>query len=149
AYPDYLDWRSRQASFDDLAASIVVGGVLTGGGDAERVFGRAVTRSFFPTLGAPFQIGGGFTADEDRPGAARAVVLSHRLWQRRYGGDHALVGRTVNYNDEVYTVVGVLTADFDLYGRANANNDFFVALGPLTLADYMRDRDSHPVRVIG
>lgn len=149
SYPDYVDWRSRQTSFDEIAASIVVGGVLTGGGDPERVFGRAVTRSFFSTLRAPFQNGRGFTADEDRPGGARAVVLSHRLWQHRYGGDPSLVGRTVTYNDEAYTVVGVLAAGFDLYGRANANNDFFVPLGPLTIADYMRDRDSHPLRVIG
>jgi len=149
AYPDYLDWRARQSSFDEMGASVIIGGVLTGGGEAERVFGRAVTRSFFTTLRAPFHIGRGFSADEDRPGGAPAVILSHGLWQRRYGADPALVGRTVTYNDEVYTVVGVLTAGFDLYGRNNANNDFFVPLGPLTTADYMRDRARHPVRVMG
>lgn len=149
SYPDYLDWRSRQTSFDDMAASLIIGGVLTGGGDAERVFGRAVTRSFFSTLRAPFHLGRGFNADEDRPGGTPAAVLSYALWQRRYGADPALVGRTVTYNDEVYTVVGVLTAGFDLYGRNNANNDFFVPLGPLTTADYMRQRERHPARVVG
>jgi predicted permease len=149
SFPDYLDWQARQRSFDGLAAWIVMGGVLTGGGDPERVFGRAVTGNFFSTLGAPLHLGRSFTADEDRPGGARAIVLGYALWQRRYGGDPAMVGRPVVYNGDSYTVVGVLPAAFDYYGRANLNNDFFLPIGHLAAQPYMRRRADHPVNVIG
>ena len=149
AYPDYLDWLARQSTFESLAASIVVGGVLTGQGDAERVFGRAVSRNFLPTLGVSPSLGRTFSVDEDRPGGVRVVILGYALWQRRYGSDPAIVGRTITYNGDPYTVVGVLPASFDYYGVANANNDFLVPLGPLSDAAYMNDRNSHPVRVIG
>ena len=122
AYPDLLDWQARQATFDSLAGSLVVGGVLTGGGAPERVFGRAVSRNFFSTLGAPLAAGRTFTEAEDRPGGDRVMVLNYGLWQRRYGGDRGIVGRAFLYNSETYTVVGVLPARFDYYGRSNANN---------------------------
>jgi len=149
AYPDYRDWSARNTTFDSMGASIVIGGVLTGGGQPERVFGRAVTASFFRTLGVPLHAGRWFTDTEDRPGGERVVVLSHALWQRRYGADPSIVGRTVNYNGDPYAVIGVLPASFDYYGVDNANNDIFLPLGHLEDNDYMKDRDSHPVRVLG
>ena len=149
AFPDFLDWRARQTTFDDMAAALIVGGVLSGdGADAERVFGRAVTREFFATLGAATLLGRTFTAEEDQPGGARAIVLSHGLWQRRYGGDSAAVGRATNYNGESYTIVGILPQAFDYYGRTNANNDIFVPLGHLRGESYMNRRDNHPVSVV-
>ncbi len=149
AYPDYLDWRAQQTVFEDLAASLVTGGVLTGGGEPERVFGRRASASFFTTLGVAPHVGRVFNEAEDRLGGARVVVLSHALWQRRYGGDPQLIGRAVNYNGESYTVVGVLPANFDYYGQANANNDLFLPLGQMTGEPYMQKRDSHPnLRVV-
>ena len=150
AFPDFLDWRARQSSFEDLAATLIIGGVLSGDGrDAERVFGRAVTRQFFATLGAPLQHGRTFTAEEDQPGGARVIVFSHAVWQRRYGGAPDIVGRAANYNGESYTIIGILPKTFDFYGRTNANNDIFVPLGQLGTQVYMRTRDNHPVSVIG
>lgn len=93
SYPDFLDFRARQTTFEDLAVSMVIGGILTGGGEAERVFGRAVSREFFATLGSGFEIGRTFSTQEDRPGGERAVVLNHALWQRRYHGDRGVLGR--------------------------------------------------------
>ena len=148
AFPDFLDWQVRQRAFESMAAWLPIGGVLTGGGEPERVFGRAVTRSFFPTLGVPFHLGRPFSADEDRPGGGRAIVLNYGLWQRRYAGDTAVVGRTVNYNGDPYTIVGVLPAGFDYYGRANLNNDVFLPLGHLADQPYMKNRESHPGRVL-
>src|SRR5919202_5057569 len=71
AYPDYLDWRARQGVFENMAARMPAGGVLTGGGEPERVTGRLVTASFFETLGVRPAAGRFFAGDEDRPGGAR------------------------------------------------------------------------------
>ena len=120
AFPDFLDWQARQTTFDGMAAALIIGGVLSGDADAERVFGRAVTRNFFATLGTGMLLGRPFTAEEDQPGGARVIVLSHGLWQRRYHGDAAVIGRATSYNGESHTIVGVLPATFDFYGRTNA-----------------------------
>jgi putative ABC transport system permease protein len=148
AYPTYLDWRARQTVFKDLAARYPAGGVLTGGGEPERVFGRMVTASFFPTLGVKPHLGRFFNEDEDKPGAAAVIVLGYGLWQRRFGGDPNLIGKTVSYNSESWTVVGVAPADFDFYGQNNLSNDFFIPLGRRYADwDFMRDRRSHTVWV--
>jgi putative ABC transport system permease protein len=148
AYPDYLDWQARQTVFDDLAARMPAGGILTGDGEPERITGRLVTASFFPTLGVQPQIGRFFNAAEDQPNAERVIVISYGLWQRRYGGDETVIGRGVRYNGESWTVIGVMPANFDFYGTANANNDFFMPLGRLTDQAYMHDRHSHTVWVM-
>jgi len=149
SYPDFLDWRARQRSFSDLAAVIPTGGVITGDGDAERVFGRAVSREFFRTLGIALAAGRAFSAEEDRPDGDRAMILSDSLWRRRFGADPGAVGRPVRYNGEPYTIVGVLPPDFDFYGTGNVNNDVFVPIGLLSAAPYMQKRENHLVSVIG
>src|SRR5262245_44025692 len=65
AYPDYLDWKAQQSVFENLTAYMVAGGILTGGGDPERVFGRWVSASFFATLGVSPKFGRAFTEAED------------------------------------------------------------------------------------
>ncbi len=144
SYPDFLDWSAHQTAFEDLAASMVIGGVLTGGAEAERAFGRAVSPGFFATLGSSFEIGRTFSAAEDRPGGERAIILNYALWQRRYHGDRSVLGRTVAYNGEPYTIIGVLPATFDYYGSTNANNDIFLALGRQADRPYLQKRDSRP-----
>lgn len=144
SYPDFLDWRARQSTFEHLAVSMVIGGVLTSGGEAERVFGRAVSAEFFATLGTGFQIGRTFSTAEDRPGGERALILGHALWQRHFHGNPDVLGRPVMYNGEPYTIVGVLPAGFDYYGTTNVNNDIFLALGRQADRPYMHKRDSHP-----
>lgn len=74
----------------------------------------AVTPNYFSIFGAAPQLGRGFLAGEDQPGHDREVVLSHRLWARRYGSDPAIVGRTIRFNRENYTVIGVMGEDFRL-----------------------------------
>ncbi|HKP85379.1 MAG TPA: ABC transporter permease [Blastocatellia bacterium] len=147
AYPNYLDWRAEQTVFEDMAARLPAGGVLTGDGEPERVIGRWVTASFFPTLGIKPEVGRFFNEDEDRPGADRVIVLSYGLWQRHFGGDSDLIGKTIFYNGEGWTVVGVMPKGFDFYGQVNLNNDFFIPLGRQADQSYMRDRNSHPVFV--
>ncbi|MCA1624985.1 MAG: ABC transporter permease [Acidobacteria bacterium] len=147
AFPNYLDWRAQQTVFENMAARMPAGGVLTGDGEAERITGRWVTASFFPTLGVRPQVGRFFSDEEDRPGAERVIVLNNGLWQRRFGGDPQVVGRVLQYNSERWTIIGVMPAAFDFYGQYNLNNDFFIPLGRLADQEFMRDRSSHPVEV--
>ena len=147
AYPNYRDWRVRQAVFENMAARMQAGGVLTGDGGPERVIGHWVTASFFPTLGIQPHVGRFFTEEEDQLAAERVIVLSHALWQRRFGGDPQAIGRPLQYNGDSWTIVGVMPIEFDFYGRNNISNDFFIPLGRLANQEYMRDRDSHSLRV--
>src|SRR5207302_9747137 len=128
SYPDYLDWRAEQRVFVDLAARFPAGGIITGIGEPERVFGRYVTASFFSTLRIQPQIGRFFTEDEDKAAAAHVLVISDSLWRRRFNADPTIIGRAINFNGASWTVVGVLPANYDFYGRSNGNNDLFLPM---------------------
>jgi putative ABC transport system permease protein len=147
AFPNYLDWRAGQNVFEEMAARLPAGGVLTGDGEPERVTGRFVTAGFFRTLGVRPAAGRFFTEEEDRPGGARLLVLSHGLWLRRYGGDPEVVGREVWYNGVSWTIAGVMPPRFDFYGENSLNNQFFIPLGHLSDEQFMRDRNSHALMV--
>jgi putative ABC transport system permease protein len=108
---NYLDWRDRARSFSGLAAFTWTGITLTGG-TPEHVEGRAVTPEFFSVLRVDPAIGRTFTAEESAPGATKVVVLSHGLWQRRFGGDSSIVGRTIAVAGGDVRVVGVMPASF-------------------------------------
>lgn len=144
-YENYLDWRAQQRSFTDMGARLPAGGVITGDGEAERVYGRFVSASFFPTLGVQPRLGRAFTPDEDRIGAARVMVISDDLWRRHFGADREIIGKTIQYNAAPWTIIGVLPPDFDFYGKHDENNDIFTPLGQLEMKD-SRGR-GYPVRI--
>jgi len=149
SYRDYLDWRSEQRVFVDLAARFPAGGIIIGIGEPERVFGRYVTASFFSTLGIQPQIGRFFGEDEDKAGAAHVLVISDALWRRSFNADPAVIGRAINFNGAIWTVIGVLPANFDFYGRSNGNNDMFLPIiGTFGKESFVNDRASHPCAVI-
>ena len=114
---NFLDLREASHSFSDLAAYFAFYGVgdskLTGAGEPERLSGVPVSENFFPLLGVQPELGRGFNADEAKWNGPKAVLLSHSLWERRFGSDPAIVGRPLTLNDEPTTVVGVLPASFD------------------------------------
>jgi putative ABC transport system permease protein len=85
---------------------------LTGGSRPEQVSGIHVTEGYFRVYGAPVALGRTFTPQEDSPHGGRVVVLSYGLWQRRFGGDSAIVGRSISLGNEPYTVVGVVGKGF-------------------------------------
>src|SRR5262249_35140182 len=105
---NYLDWKSASTVFDALAAA--TGSPMTLSGVDEPVVLRAarVSASYFDIYRVPPAIGRTFAADEDQPGKERVVVLSHRLWMSRFGGDATLVGRTITLDGDLYTVIGVM-----------------------------------------
>jgi putative ABC transport system permease protein len=149
SYPDYLDCRSEQRVFVDLAARFPAGGIIIGIGEPERVFGRYVTASFFSTLGIQPEIGRFFGEDEDKAGAAHVLVISDALWRRCFNADPAVIGRAINFNGASWTVIGVLPANFDFYGRNNGNNDLFLPMiGTFGKESFVNDRSSHPCQVI-
>src|SRR5262249_26706534 len=107
SYPDFLDWRQNQ-SFEALAAYSGGGVTLTGRGAPERIQGARVSADFFKALGVEPILGRAFQPGEDSPGAANVVLLSYGFWQRRFGGDAAIVGQSLTLNGSPYTVIGVL-----------------------------------------
>src|SRR5579864_4192648 len=85
---------------------------LTGGSRPEQVNGIHVTEGYFRVYGAPLIVGRTFTAQEDLPHGGNVVVLGYIVWQRRFGGDRAIVGKSISLGNEAYTVVGVIGKDF-------------------------------------
>jgi predicted permease len=85
---------------------------LTGAGEPELLEGVRASAGFFPSLGVAPALGRTFTPDEDRPGNERVVILSHQLWQSRFGGDQGILGRAAELNSDVYTIVGVMPSGF-------------------------------------
>jgi putative ABC transport system permease protein len=112
-----LDLKAQNRSFSDIAGYYAFSGVgdnkLTGSGEPERLTGVLVSENFFPLLGVHPQLGRLFTAEECRWNGPRAVLLSHRFWERRFVSDPGIVGRTLTLSDMPVTVVGVLPASFD------------------------------------
>lgn len=113
---DYADWRQQNASFSEMGgyAPISQGFNLTGEGEAQRVLGSYMSASLLPMLGVRLPAGRYFLPEEDRAGSAPVVMLSHRLWQSKFGGDPKVIGRTITLDNQGYAVVGVLPGDFRL-----------------------------------
>ncbi|HVG21686.1 MAG TPA: ABC transporter permease [Blastocatellia bacterium] len=116
--PDFLDWRERNSSFEQVAAFSRWSTVLTGGEEPERLPTGFVSDNFFSTLRAKPILGRTFSDGDDLPGAEPVVVVSSGLWKRRFGSDAALVGQTVTLSGKSSTVIGVAPDLFnDLVGR--------------------------------
>jgi putative ABC transport system permease protein len=107
---DYLDWTRIATSFSSMAASTEITADLTGEGDPEKLLMAAVSTPFFDVFGVRPLLGRSFEAGEDVVGRNRVVILSHGIWQERFGGDAAAVGRAITLNGLPYRVVGVLPA---------------------------------------
>ncbi|HUE84476.1 MAG TPA: ABC transporter permease [Vicinamibacterales bacterium] len=112
SYPDLLDLRAAE-SFEGLAGYLSRNFTLTDQDDAERVQGGSVTPDLFDVLEVEPMLGRSFLPEEAAPpGLESAVILTHGLWQRRYGGDPGIVGRGVVINDRARTVVGIMPPNF-------------------------------------
>ncbi len=109
---NYRDWKKASAVFESIGTYHGLAVNMLGAGEPLRVEGAAVSFDLFPTLGVQPLIGRLFVDTDDREGAAGTTLLSYRLWQTRYGGDPAVIGRQVRLDDEAYTVVGVMPREF-------------------------------------
>jgi predicted permease len=114
--PDFRDWAARTRSFSDM--TLYNSGITTLAGPAgpESVAGMFVTRNFFDVLGIRPMLGRSFGSDDERGEASTTVILSYGYWQRRFGGERSIIGKTVSVNGRVRTVIGVLPREAQLLG---------------------------------
>ena len=125
SYPNFLDFRQQSQSFEDMSVFRTQGYTITGGQGPERVQGQLISASLFSVLGVQPVVGRGILPEEDQPGGPLAVVISHGLWQRRFGGDPNLPGQPLNVNGKDYTIAGILPANFRFYSPV----DLFIPIG--------------------
>jgi predicted permease len=133
--PEYLDYRARTHSLSGLAAIANWGGSVAGDGPAERLTGARMSGNAFAVLGVTPAAGRLLTESDDRPDAAPVVVLSYRVWQRRFGGSASAIGQSLRINGESFVIAGVLPAQFPM---PVADLDLVTALKPE--ADPLRHR---------
>src|SRR5262245_4070633 len=113
SYPTYADFRDKNEVLDGMAAYRFAPMSLSQNGNNQRVWGYLVTGNYFDVLGVRAFRGRMFTQEEDRaPGAIPVVVVSYGSWQRRFGSDPQLVGKTITLNNYKFTVVGIAPPDF-------------------------------------
>ncbi len=116
--PDFADWRAQNRVFSHLAAIARASVNLTGEGEPERLIAARVTADFFGLFRVPAALGRGLLPAEDQVGGPKVAVLSHALWQHRFGGDPKILGRRLVLDGEPTTVVGVMPESFVMPQRA-------------------------------
>jgi putative ABC transport system permease protein len=116
---DYLDWKAQSHSFEEFAAVRIDGVNMTGNGDPEAVDMGDVSANFFATLGVMPVLGRPFSPQEEQLGFDHEVILSYGLWQRRFGADPKVVGKTVELNAATYDIAGVMGDGFNFPGDEN------------------------------
>jgi len=111
SYPDFFDWRARNHSFEAIASHRRDALTLTGSGTPQQLEVQIVSSEFFRVLGVNPIMGRGFVLDDEKPGT-HVAVLSHQTWQSIFGGDPAIVGRSITLDNNIYTVIGVMPKGF-------------------------------------
>jgi putative ABC transport system permease protein len=127
SWPNFLDWKARQKSFENIAAWRGQPANFTGLGEPQRIMVREVTWNLFDVLGVQPVVGRGLNAADDAPGAPRVCLISYGFWQRVFGGDPSAVGRSITLDDRPVEIVGVLPRDFTV-ARVE---DAFLPLGSI------------------
>jgi putative ABC transport system permease protein len=114
---NFFDWKEQNNVFEDMAAFFDTRSNLTGDGEPEEIPGQMATPNLFSLLGANAMLGRTFTPDDGKPDRPRVVVISHGLWQRRFGSDPSIIGRKLMLNNQDATVIGVMPPDFSWHVR--------------------------------
>jgi len=141
---NFLNWKAQNTVFEQLVATNNSSFNLVGTGDPERLRGMFVSDGFFTLLGATPQLGRDFLPEEDRAGRNFVVMLSHGLWQRRFGGDPNIVNQAITLNGQSYTVIGVMPASFRYGGR---NLDLWTPMA--FTAQQAQNHGGHFLSVVG
>jgi putative ABC transport system permease protein len=140
---NYLDWQSQSQSFDQFALHRWWSANLTGIDPPERIQGFLVTANFFDALGMKPIMGRNFSAEENQPGKDAVAIITHSLWQRRFGGDPNIIGKTITVNSIVRTVIGVMPERFN-YPKGSE------VYAPLAMTpELMRSRGDHSYYIVG
>ena len=115
--PNFRDWQNQQTHFEQLAASELTTFNLTGSGEPQRIPALRITANLIPTLQVAPMLGRSFLPDEETSGRNRVVLVSYGLWQRQFGGDPALLNKSIQLDGEGYIVVGIMPERFQFLGR--------------------------------
>jgi predicted permease len=114
SYPNFVDWRDDRNVFESASAVRSNESYnFSGAGEPERLQGRLVSAGFLTLVGVKPFLGRDFLPEDDRPGAAPAVMLSYGFWSRTFGNDPNIIGKTITLNNQSYTVTGVTPQDFE------------------------------------
>ena len=126
SYPDYLDYRDRNEVFSDLLTYSSITVSTRSDDQADLISGSIVSGNFFDVLGLRAALGRTFAPEEDKtPNTHPVAVISHNLWQQRYGGDKKIIGQQLALNGQAFTIVGVTPAGFN-GPDVLENNDIYV-----------------------
>jgi putative ABC transport system permease protein len=141
---EFFEWRDRAKSFEQIAACRFDTADMTGSGEPERLNAGFASADLFATLGAAPALGRTFTLAEDTMGGAQAVILSDKLWRRRFGGDPQVIGRTLTLAGQSRTVIGIMPPGFRFLEEA----DLWLPLALDVNQQVSRQRDQVRVKVI-
>ncbi len=139
AYSNFKDIQSQAASFEAVAAYRRSTVNLTGLDEPIRLRVLLTTFNYFDLMGVAPVLGRFFTVEEDQPGAAGVAVLNDLLWRNRFGSDRGAIGRPIELNDEIYTIVGVLPPEFEL----DTEERVYIPLEPWADNPGTQDRGNH------
>jgi putative ABC transport system permease protein len=142
---NWLDWQRDSRTLEGFAVWMSRSDILTGAGEAAQVRVQAVSHEFFPVLRVWPILGRAISEDDDRPNAQRTAVISHRLWQNRFGGDPKIIGRFIELDDRPHQVVGVMPAGFRFVYQ---DTDMWAA-AQLDRARPWRETDGRFINVVG
>src|SRR5881394_1678338 len=139
----FVDWKEESKAFENLSVLYNADMNLTGTGEPERVSGVSMSANGLQILRPRLLLGRTFTPDEDQPGKDKVVVLTHRLWQRRFGGETNIAGRIIQFNGQSYTVIGVLPPHFLPWDKPEFVIPFVIA------SEQKSNRSNHSFVVFG
>jgi putative ABC transport system permease protein len=144
AAANYIDWRDQSRSFEAMAAAEYWSPNLTGSDPAEHLLGLRMTQNLFPMLGVDPLLGRVFARGEDQPGAEQEVVLSYRLWQRRFHGDPNVLGKSIILDGKGYGVIGVMPPEFKFAPFWATRAELWA---PLAFGDRVHNRGGNSLRI--
>jgi len=140
SYPNFLDWRRDNRSFEAMAAYRSTDGSITGVAQPENVRAQRVSANFFPILGVNPILGRNFTSEEDRRGASPTALISEGLWKRKFASDRNVIGKSLIVAWQPRTIIGVIPASFRLHVFNFRTADVYEAIGEETDPTfYLRD----------
>jgi putative ABC transport system permease protein len=145
SYLNWLDVRQQSKSFEEIAGVTFSSAVLNIHGEPSRIMTMGVSANLFPVLRAQAAQGRTFLPEDDKPGANRVVIVSHRFWQR-YFADQSLTGQGINLDNRGYAVVGVMPADFQF---PDDKMDVWIPLGPDSGEPFFQNRAVHFIFGLG
>ncbi|HEY6231572.1 MAG TPA: ABC transporter permease [Pyrinomonadaceae bacterium] len=153
---NFVDWRTQNKTFQDMAAMFYANFNLTSDGEPDRIDGATITSNLMSVLGARAQLGRTFQSDDDDHQDRNLVLISDGLWRRRFGADPNVIGRNITIDETPHTVVGVMSRGFQYPSRSDlwvlGRNRGAVPMSLISQVptnDWVHERDAHFITVIG